>query len=221
MRQAMLAADLFELSPAARYQMMRLPDGIPILIIDNFYARPAEVRRQALKLRFDPPPSPYPGRIAKIPDGEIPSLRSLLRRCRALLNGRYLPAFPPDRRLAPLTRVMSDFAIVDLHPDELAPIQRQPHVDKAPVFGLVYLNVEERGGTLFFRPTEAVVPPPSAGYVTGNRDGFEITGRVKSVFNRLAVYPGSVHHSGDISGDWIQSEDRFTQPRLTQRLIFR
>jgi hypothetical protein len=71
-----------------------------------------------------------------------------------------------------------------------------------PIFGLVYLNHEERGGTLFFRRSVQVAQSgPSPGYVTEDRDGFELAGRIEPRFNRLAIYPGFVPHSGDISGD--------------------
>ena len=53
-----------------------------------------------------------------------------------------------------------------------------------------------------------------------SRDGFELCGRIAPVFNRLAIYPGFVLHSGEIAGDWIRSDERFSNPRLTQRLIF-
>ena len=90
-----------------------------------------------------------------------------------------------------------------------------------PIFGLVYLNREERGGTLFFRRSGQVAQSsPSPGYVTEDRDGFELAGRIEPRFNRLAIYPGFVPHSGDISGDWITSGERYSSPRLTQRLMF-
>ncbi len=32
--------------------------------------------------------------------------------------------------------------------------------------------------------------------------------------------PEFVPHSGEIAGAWIRSDERFTNPRLTQRLLF-
>jgi hypothetical protein len=45
-------------------------------------------------------------------------------------------------------------------------------------------------------------------------------GRIEAAFNRLAIYPGFVPHSGEIVGEWIKTDERFTNPRLTQRLVF-
>jgi len=89
------------------------------------------------------------------------------------------------------------------------------------IFGLVYFNHEPRGGTLFFRNVaDTPGSAPSPGYLTDSRDGFELAGRIEPAFNRLAIYPGFVPHSGEIAGDWIRSDERFTNPRLTQRLLF-
>ena len=89
-----------------------------------------------------------------------------------------------------------------------------------PIFALVYLNIDDRGGTLFFRQTGGPAARPAPGYLTESRDGFALRGRIEAVFNRLAIYPGFVPHSGDISGDWIRSGERHRSPRLTQRLMF-
>jgi hypothetical protein len=189
-------------------------------LIDNIYARPDEIRREALRLEFEPPADPYPGRVAVAPDANA-SLHDFLRRMLDLVNREYLPRLPANLPVPSLTRLHSDFAIVDVHPDDLADRQRIPHVDPVPIFGLVYLNEEDRGGTLFFKRTGDSAPPiPSPDYLTDSRDGFELAGRIKPAFNRLAVYPGFVPHSGEIAGDWIRSDERFTNPRLTQRLLF-
>jgi hypothetical protein len=88
-----------------------------------------------------------------------------------------------------------------------------------PIFGLVYLNQEERGGTLFFKPRQG----PAAerhGYQTTSDGAFELCGRIEGRFNRLAIYPGFIPHSGEIAGPWIEGEERTRHPRLTQRLQF-
>jgi hypothetical protein len=191
-----------------------------VLLIDNVFAHPEQIRRSALKLNFEPPTTPYPGRTAAVGEANA-SLQHFLRWALDIVNRHWLPQIPRDRGIGALARVHSDFAIVDLHPDQLTDRQRIPHVDPVPVFGLVYLNREDRGGTLFFRRTGAERPAmPSPGYVSRSRDGFELCGRIESVFNRLVVYPGFVLHSGEIAGDWIRSDERFSNPRLTQRLIF-
>jgi hypothetical protein len=144
---------------------------------------------------------------------------------RQLVNQKYLPAVPPiiqnGARITGFPRPQTDFAIVDVLPDDLLPLQRLPHVDPVPVFGLVYLNREERGGTLFFRQTAAVQADATAkGYPAGDMDSFALAGGIAPAFNRMAIYPGFVPHSGEIAGNWITGEERRTSPRLTQRLVF-
>ena len=100
-------------------------------------------------------------------------------------------------------------------------MQRVPHVDPVPIFGLVYLNRDDRGGTLFFRRTGE--PAALARGRLCDRPAATASncrGRIEPAFNRLAIYPGFVPHSGDISGDWIRSGERHRSPRLTQRLMF-
>ncbi|MFL6734891.1 MAG: DUF6445 family protein [Sphingomicrobium sp.] len=90
-----------------------------------------------------------------------------------------------------------------------------------PVFGLIYLNEEDRGGTLFFRPRSRVAPTTGRqGYQTQSDEHVELCGRIEGRFNRLAIYPGFILHSGEVKGDWIENEERLTAPRLTQRIMF-
>ena len=142
------------------------------------------------------------------------------------LANQFLARVPPiannGQRLTSFSRVFTDFAVVDVHPDELSADQRLPHTDPVPVFGLLYLNREERGGTLFFEqkaPSRAS-DEQGGGYVTESTDCFELCGRIEPAFNRLAIYPGFVPHSGEIHGDWIRGEERYSNPRLTQRFVF-
>ena len=125
-----------------------------------------------------------------------------------------------ERRIGPLTQVHSDSAIVDFHPDQLAGHQRVPHVDPVPIFGLVYLNREEvaahsssAGAAMagWTRPHRTISRKPR---------WVQLAGRIEPAFNRLAIYPGFVPHSGEIAGDLVRSDERFTSPRLTQRLLF-
>ena len=196
---------------------------LPVLIVDGLYEHPDAIREMALGLDYAPPPYPYPGRLAvPAPD---PSLERMRGWALDLINSTYLPRVPPitdrGRHIAAFGDAYTDFAVVDVHPDELSSAQRMPHVDPVPLFGLVYLNREPRGGTLFFEQTaDAGEDDRGHGYFTGSDDRFSLIGRIEAAFNRLAIYPGFVPHSGDISGDWIASDDRFTSPRLTQRLVF-
>lgn len=215
---------LFAINPHCSARMELVGGRIPVLLADDFYADPDAVRGHALELPFAPPPYPYPGALAEIGEASA-SLNVARDTILALINREYLPRIPPiqgrGQRIMAFNRVMTDFARTDVHPDALSADQRRPHVDPVPIFGLVYLNREERGGTLFFRNT----PDPAddaqvKGYVTGDIPGFALIGGIEGRFNRLAVYPGFVPHTGQIEGEWITGDERFREPRLTQRFVF-
>ena len=192
------------------------------MLVDDLYEKPDDIRAAALSLDYQPAQFDYPGRVAPAPRDNR-SLNSFLGELLALVNSQYLPRVPiaaDGKRITNFSRMHTDFALVDMHPDDLRKPQRGPHIDPIPIFGLVYLNHEERGGTLFFRRLEgAATASEKQGYQTQSGGGYELCGRIEPAFNRLAIYPGFVHHSAEI-GSWIETEERFTNPRLTQRLMF-
>lgn len=196
-------------------------DGhFPYLTIDGIFADPLALREAALALPFSAGTAHYPGRVARFPDRDV-SLTKFLRELVGLVTREYLPRLPPlpgGDLLLEVRGVDTDFAITDMHPSELTAIQRKPHIDAVPIFGLIYLNEEPRGGTLFFRKQQQAVAAAS-GYPSRD-DQLEVCGYIEGRFNRLAIYPGFVLHSGEIKGDWIEGDDRFTSPRLTQRVAF-
>jgi hypothetical protein len=216
-------ADLFRLSPERKLTIELIGGKVPVVIVDGLYKSPDELRAAALTLRFQKPAAGgYPGRLAGIPPN--PSLREAVDCVEQFANSEFLPRAPIRQRgqlIASLRVVDTDFAIIDMHPDELEPTQRKPHIDPVPVFGLVYLNHEERGGTLFFQQVAEAPEDVGPGYPTHSKEPFRLLGKIEAKFNRLAIYPGFVPHSGEVVGDWIMGEERFTNPRLTQRFIFR
>jgi hypothetical protein len=218
-----LARELFAMSADAVPRFELLGGRVPVLLIDGFYSRPDEIREAALGLRYQQPPYPYPGSLAQLDEPNASALE-MQRTVLDLANQVYLPRVPlaaSGKRIPAFGTLFTDFARVDVHPDELSQEQRIPHSDPVPVFGLVYLNRAERGGTLFFQQ-RAEVPADGigSGYQTESSPAFDLIGRIEGRFNRLAIYPGFVPHSGDIRGDWIRGQERFSEPRLTQRLIF-
>jgi len=212
--------DLFKLSSSMEMKLAKVGGIIPVLLIDNVYERPDDIRSMALALPYGPPDNAYPGKIAAPPP--CASLAAVTQWTLEAANAHYLPNVPPiqggGQPITQFGRIQTDFAIVDVHPVELSSAQGLPHVDPVPVFGLVYLNREERGGTLFFEQTSA--PVDDGGYLTNSNESFRLLGRIEAAFNRMAIYPGFIPHSGDISGRWIEGEERFSNPRLTQRFIF-
>lgn len=213
---------LFELAARPQVKFELLGGYVPTIIVDNLYARPDLVREAALKLTYAKPTYLYPGKLGVPPSS--PSLVKLTDWTLNLANRRYLPYIPPinkdGRRVTAFRRIHTDFGIVDVLPGDLSEAQQVPHTDPVPVFGLVYLNREERGGTLFFEPVPGARQEASAGYMTSTNPRYKLRARIEPVFNRLAIYPGFVPHSGEISGSWIETDQRFTSPRLTQRIIF-
>jgi hypothetical protein len=187
------------------------------------FANPAAIRETALRLQFHKPEYPYPGKIAE-PDNSDPSLRKFLNKVLELVNGEYLPRVPSiiqaGKPISEFTRVEPDFAITDVYPDELQSVQRAPHVDPVAIFGLVYLNVVDRGGTLFFSRSGQGASQERDGYFLEGDAEYAYVGKIEGQFNRLAIYPGFVPHTGEIVGDWIRTDERFSSPRLTQRLVF-
>lgn len=215
---------LFALNPAARPTFEVLGGRVPVLLVDDAFAEPEMLRAAALELSYQEPGTAYPGRIAQ-PVKDDPSLDYFLRRVLGLVNGQYLPRVPPisanGEPIFCFRSVHADFAITDMHPSDLGPLQRMPHIDPVSIFGLVYLNLQPRGGTLFFdrgggAPTESM----HEGYCLGADGEFSVVGRIEGRFNRLAIYPGFMLHSGEIEGEWIRNEERFRSPRLTLRLAF-
>ncbi|WP_156367798.1 DUF6445 family protein [Brevundimonas sp. Leaf363] len=208
------------MNPAARPQMAPIAPGVPAIIIDNFYQNPEAIREAALDQSFSPATAMYPGRLATF-TGQ-PSLLRAVDWVKNFVNQQLLPRIPLTRDGQRVTRfetLQTDFGIVDTLPQDLAPAQRAPHVDPAPIFGIVYLNEEDRGGTAFFRKTDAERQPQREGYFADTDAGFEKVGRIDGVFNRLAIYPGFIWHTAEV-GDWITSDARIRSPRLTQRLVF-
>jgi len=214
--------DLFATSDSAEANFDVMDGAIPVLLVDNIFRDPAAVRDAALNLPFSPGTAHYPGRVARFPPGD-PSLTGFLKKVVSLVQAKYLPhmpILPNGHRLSGFRGLDTDFAITDFHPDQLSSNQRKPHVDAVPVFGLVYLNDPPRGGTMFYRQRKEGELTPGDGYPTAEGNEVELCYRVEGLFNRLAIYPGFVLHSGEIEGDWIKNEDRFRNPRLTQRIQF-
>ena len=215
--------DIFNLSRSLSVNLIDAGNSLPVLLIENVYERPEAVREMALGLTFESPPNLYPGKVASPPVTK--SLRTVTEWALRMANDNYLSRIPPiakdGQRITAFKEVYTDFAVVDIHPSELSPTQRLPHIDPVPIFGLIYLNQEDRGGTLFFEKVgQGSQQLSERGYFTSSNADYRLRGRIDAAFNRMAIYPGFIPHSGHIEGDWIEDERRFTSPRLTQRFVF-
>lgn len=213
--------ELFAISADAKPRFVTVAPGVPAVIVDDFYRHPRLVRQAALSLPFGPPTALYPGRMTQFPSNFV-SLNQAVSWIKNLVDRELLTKIElmnGGKRVTAFGRVDTDFAVVDTPPEDLLPAQRGPHVDHVPIFGLVYLNEVERGGTAFFQRRHNAQDPERQGYFRETDDVFQKTGRIEGRFNRLAIYPGFIWHSAEI-GDWIKSDERRTAPRLTQRLVF-
>ena len=218
-----MSKDLFETGSSPQLSIGLIDGKVPYLTLDGVFADPQAVRDAALALPYSRGTAHYPGRVARFP-ADDPYLTAFIHKVAGLVTREYLPrlpALPDGRRLSSLRGADTDFAITDTHPDQLSAFQRQPHTDAVPVFGLVYLNEQPRGGTLFFKPRgEARSDAQGSAYPSPSDERFELCGHIEGLFNRLAIYPGFIFHSGEIEGEWIGSDERFSSPRLTQRIMF-
>jgi hypothetical protein len=218
-----MAKDLFATGSAPQVSVGLIDGQVPYLTVDGIFADPHAVREAALELDYSAGIAHYPGRIARFPAAD-PSLTAFIQKAAALVAREYVPRLPPlpdGRRLSSLRGVDTDFAITDTHPDQLSAAQREPHTDAVPVFGLVYLNEKPRGGTLFFKPrSEPRAEGGGSAYPSASDERFAVCGHIEGLFNRLAIYPGFISHSGEIEGEWIGGDARFNSPRLTQRIMF-
>lgn len=217
-------------NPAARLRVEN-PRGVPVLIIDDFYADPDAVRAQALQARYDLSMAQYPGRHAPLDRNSVELnevLQTLARTATALGDRSYRAA-----------DFVSDFSIVTTRPGDLLAVQKHPHIDPTPVLGLVYLTPGSVEGTCFFHNemlgTHAVVTeqqmtaygqfidqyskklaPP--GYTFDeHHPAWKKFYTIEPVFNRFVFYPGNVFHSIDIRH--VDEQIDMERVRVTQRFI--
>ncbi|WP_296612177.1 DUF6445 family protein [Sphingomonas sp.] len=123
----------------------------------------------------------------------------------------------------------ASFSMVTTAPNTLDPAQRAPHFDSTdPDYLAVLHYLSDTPGTAFFRQratgielvddrnvdrfvaTARRVNADLSGYTAGSNQHYEQIGQVEGVRDRLAIYRGSMLHSGIIPPDMAFSAD----PRL-------
>lgn len=216
-------------NPAASVRVEH-PGGVPVLIIDDFYADPASVREAALKANYDMSIAQYPGRHASLDSSgaQLQAVLGTLARTATALGDRSYRA----------ADFISDFSIVTTRPGDLLAIQKHPHIDPTPVLGLVYLTPGSIEGTCFFyndmlgtatvvseqqmqdygsfidQYSKKLAPP---GYNFDNHPVWKKFYTIEPVFNRFVLYPGNVFHSIDIRH--VDEHIDMNRVRVTQRFI--
>lgn len=220
--------DLFAINPAARLHVETTAAGTPILVVDDFYADPHGVRALALAGRYDASLAYYPGLHSDIGKGALDGMFATLCKMLTLLG---------DVRARP-EYFRSDFSIVTTPAAQMLAKQKHPHIDPAPLAGLVYLNPDFAIGTCFFRhiPLDlAVIRTPEEGlayqqwmesfgeqtqpgtYAVGEDGVWQRLHAVAGVFNRLVLYSGNAFHSIDMRD--VEANPTLDKARLTQRLF--
>lgn len=157
----------------------------------------------------------------------------------------WLEAFLADAMGLPEPRVLAHgFAVASADPAQLAPVQRIPHFDTsdAQVMALVhYLSPDTHGGTRFYRHRasgfERITPEragqwrnllredaachgmPPQHYIGDDTASFTAIGEAPWLFNRIAFYPASLLHAGQIGESWRVSDP--ARRRLTITALVR
>lgn len=220
-------------NPDARISSLALGhDASPVVIIDDALMEPQAIAAYGrTEAAFAPPVTAYPGLNAPVPEaGLAPLIDGLMPRLTDIFG---IPqGAQVDGR--------GYFGLVTLRPEDLTPGQSIPHVDNIGDRGLaavIYLCDEDQGGTGFYRHRSSGFErltrdnialynsvldfetrrPPARAYPVGEHALFERIGEVAARFNRLAVYPCNLLHSGQVNPAKLSADP--AKGRLTLNLF--
>ena len=190
----------------------------PLVVIDNFIANPEALITAASQKTYTLSTKYYPGIRAKAPLQYKQLLLQLIKR-------ELFDFFELKTTLMDINTC--EFSLVTKSPDELAMMQRIPHIDwvSAGLASVHYLFKNNLGGTAFYRHRKTGfefvdqsrrqeyfeclqqqlegpdVPQP--GYIDGDSALFERIDEQQSVFNRILIYRGNSLHSGAIDKHFL------------------
>lgn len=201
------------------FQLQRVGrEQTKIMQIDHAFDQPKHLLDAALQLQFAPNGRFYPGLRALAPE----FYRQWLVRN---FVEQYLPQFIAAPARASLA--LCHFSVVTTPPEQLAPEQCVPHVDGChPLkFALVhYLFLRPHGGTAFYRHNasglervneaqhqdffalrqqELATHSRPQDYIRTDTREYTHIGEIKGAFNRLAIYPQNLLHSGVINSPFV------------------
>jgi hypothetical protein len=190
----------------------------PLLVIDNFVANAEALVEDARARAFTVRSQYFPGIRAEAP----PAYQQLLLTRASSLLDRF------DMPEGKLSLSMCHYSLITTPAQELAPLQRIPHVDSFAKSGLAtihYLFKAKYGGTAFYRHRRTgfetidesrretyaralydehsggAMPAPE--YINGDTDLFEQIAKQDGVFNRLLIYRRNSLHSGCIEAGFV------------------
>lgn len=214
-----MASGLSELHSHSGMQLQQLRIGSeqsPLLLVDNFIARPELLIADACQRPFSANSPYYPGIRAPAP---LAYQQLLLQSLAPLLTDFF--ALPAGK----LSFSVCHYSLVTTAPSQLKLLQRIPHFDTTEQHALAavhYLFHGNQGGTAFyrhrktgfetidnsrtasyFRALEAEndgphLPGRAAGYINGDTPLFSQIAAAEGVFNRLIIYRRQALHSGVI-----------------------
>ena len=207
---------LVQAHPGRRLEVRRIgAEGAPLLVIDQAVADPDRLVRKAARGHFSRQGAMYPGLRLRAPLSYEVMLEGLLR---PLLESHFgLPG--RGRFVFP----MCHYSLVTTPPEQLAFLQRVPHIDSVSAQGLATVHYLFRGGwggTDFYRHRRTgfeyidesrhatyfhclaqqgrEASTDVSGYIDGDTAEYERIADVEGVFNRLVVYRRNSLHSGRI-----------------------
>ena len=216
---------LIQAHPELRLQVRRIgAEGAPLLVIDQLVADPERLVRKAERGRFVPQGAMFPGIRVRAPL----SYEAFLERMVRPLLGEVF-GLPPATRLS---FPMCHYSLVTQPPQELAFLQRIPHIDSATGRGLAtvhYLFHQGWGGTAFYRHRSTGyeyidearerayfsrlqeesrgADAPGPGYIGEDTPLFERIDKVDGVYNRMLVYQRNSLHSATIDNANVPPPD--------------
>lgn len=187
-------------------------EAVPVIVIDEFVARPELLAGDAAMLGFVPMGPHYPGVRAVVPP-------ALVKRFVDPLASVIEDVFG----VRDCTVIDALYSLVTTPPAELTPIQRLPHFDGVEPERLALLHFLGRGnngGTAFYRHratgyervtaarhpdytkqleqeiAEGGMPDPA--YISGDTDLFEEIAVYEGAYNRALLYPSNALHCARI-----------------------
>jgi hypothetical protein len=207
----------------------------PVVVIDDFTGAVDEVIELAAAMAPFPSSSGtyYPGLRRPIAAGDAAYgyVERLLEAAGPFIGG----GFDVDT----FELIEASFSMVTAAPGTLDPAQRAPHFDSTDPDYLALLHyLSDTPGTAFFRQRETGIElvddsnvdrfvatarrvnADLSGYTFGSNQHYEQIGQVEGVRDRLAIYRGSMLHSGIIPPDMAFSADP-RRGRLTANIFIK
>lgn len=194
----------------------------PVVVIDDFTGAVGEVGELAAAMAPFPSSAGnyYPGLRRQIVPGE-PAYAYVERTLKAAA-----PYIGGGFDVDTFDLIEASFSMVTAPPATLAVAQRAPHFDSTDPDYIALLHyLSDTPGTAFFRQratgieivddrnitafvgTARRVNATLSGYIHGSNQHYEQIGQIEGVRDRLAIYRGSMLHSGIIPPDMTFSTD--------------